>query len=559
MQIPFDFVFLRPWWLLLAPLGFVLAVVVTRGYSDSWKSVCDRELFVQLTRLSDRVSERIVQVSVVAAWMIAVIALAGPAWDKGKASLYQGVDAMVVVFDLSRSMNAIDLQPSRLERARYKALEVIEAQRDKSIGLVAFAGDAFDVAPISDDIATVVHLLHSLQIQMMPVQGSLASKGIIRALDLLEKSGYEKGSVVLVTDGIDDDAFAAAEKLKKNGYRLSVIAAGTADGAPIRMDDGDFLKDSTGNFIISSVDHESLSDLARAGGGRFALVDGPFSENLLQGFEFGGDSVELSNDESANASWNDRGPILLLFLLPLLALIFRRGWILSVMVFFPLGMQPAHALEWEDLWLRSDQQAATAIKHGSFSHPRLTEHPSWNGIGLYRQDKFTQAGANFSQGEDKVSKFNLGNALARGGELASAIEHYESALQMDPEFEDAQFNLDLVKKVLQQQQQRQRSQQNESRDGQEESGENTDQTKAEPEENPPSSARAQGHEQEQNEKAREQAEQLAQAEENSKDEHSQLMEQWLRAIPDDPAGLLRRRFYYEYQARGQVQRPVIAW
>ncbi len=559
MQMPFEFVFLRPWWLLLIPLGLVLAYLVTRQDRDSWRRVCDRELLLHMIQTTARASQRLVWGSILVGWLLAVIAIAGPAWDRDQTSTYHSVDAMVVVFDLSRSMSSIDLQPSRLERARYKALEIVEAQQDKSVGLVAFAGDAFSVTPISDDIETVIHLLQSLQIRMMPIQGSMASQGLRQAHRLLTKSGYPSGTVVLVTDGIDDQAFAAAESLRQHNYRLSVIAAGTPAGSPIRLDNGDFLKDAAGNFIVSPVDHEHLAELASVGGGQFSQVTEPISESMLQAIIFGADSIESTSDNVASVSWNDRGPWFLVLLLPLVAIIFRRGWILSVIVLLPLSPQQSYAMEWEDLWQRSDQQAKAALERGDLTDTRLADHPDWHGIALYRQDYYNQAAAAFGHLNGKIAKFNHGNALAKAGELEAAIERYESALEIDPNFEDAKFNLEVVKKALQQEQQRQQGRQNETRENQDSQSANAEESADQPERIPPSDDRSDSEQQADQDDSRELAEQSAQAQDSTDEEQNQLMEQWLREIPDDPAGLLRRRFHFEYQQRDQPLRAVNAW
>lgn len=557
--MPIELIFLRPWWLLLIPVGFALAFAVTRRHRNSWRRICDSELFSKLTLIGDRVSERMVGLSIVVGWLLAVIALAGPAWDRDQNVLYQSVDAMVVVFDLSRSMNSTDLLPSRLERARYKALEVIEAQQEKSVGLVAFAGDAFDVTPISDDIGTVSHLLHSLQIQMMPVQGSLASTGLYRAHQLLKNSGYRRGAVVLLTDGVDEDAFSAAKNLTDDGFRLSVVAVGTEAGAPISLDNGDFLKDGAGNFIVAPINVEDLAKLAKQGGGLFSFVSEPFTESMLHTIDFGRDSVELTTHDDSSVGWNDRGPWILLGLLPLVALIFRRGWILSVLLILPVTSQDAYAFKWEDLWLRSDQQAAAAVRKEDFGNFQIAQHPDWNGIALYRQNKFEEAIAEFSKASDKVSNFNTGNAKAKDGDLQGAIENYEAAIEIDPEFEDAQFNLDLVRKLLKEQQQRQRGRQDDSRENQDSNSQNNEASSDQLERSSPNSGQGEEEELEQRDEPRDEENQLASMEDSVDKEQEQLMEQWLQQIQDDPTGLLRRRFYYEYQERERVARPEVAW
>ena len=169
MSFPIEFVFLRPWWLLLLLLGPLLAFAITRRGSDSWAAVCDPLLLRHLVSGGSNTSVMLVRILIVATWMLAILALAGPAWDREKTDLFENLDATVVVLDLSQSMNSTDLLPSRFERARYKSIDLIENQKSRATGLVVFAGSAFDVVPVSDDVATLTHLIQSMQLSLIHI------------------------------------------------------------------------------------------------------------------------------------------------------------------------------------------------------------------------------------------------------------------------------------------------------------------------------------------------------------------------------------------------------
>ena len=555
-----EFVFLRPWWLLMAPIGLALAHLITHKDRDSWRRVIDAQLFSSLTFVGDRVSQRLIWFTIATGWLIAVLALAGPAWDKEKAALHEGSDALVIVFDLSLSMNSSDLKPSRMERARFKALEIVEEQQEKAVGLVAFAGDAFDISPLSDDLSTVTHLLHSLHISMMPVQGSSASLGLVRAGELLQRSGYEAGQIMLLTDAVDSKAVEIAQQLKQSGYRLSVIAVGTTSGAPINLGNGEFLKDSSGQFIVAPVDFTSLSELALAGGGLFSLVTDKFSADAFDGFQYTDAPNSGESDELQTAQWKDRGPWLLFVLLPLVALMFRSGWLVATVLFVPISTTPVQAFEWVDLWQRSDQQAAKAVEQQDYDSPVISQHSNWNGVALYRQERFAQAAEVFAHSSGKIARFNQGNAFARDGDLPGAVEQYEAALAVDPDFEDAIFNLELIKKLMKEQQMEQQQSDDDAEQSEQQVGQV--QESDELERASENAEQAAGDEEKEDEQEDEQV--YAQAddkdlEQNSEQERSQLLEQWLRVIPDDPGGLLRRRFLYEYQQRGVDRSASVQW
>ena len=579
--MPGDLVFLRPWWLLLLPLGVLLAYWITRNPSDSWRRVCDSHLLDDLLVDVKKTSSLLTWCLVMVGWTLATVALSGPAWDREKTELYQNVDATVVVFDLSRSMNSTDSLPSRIERARYRALEIIESMSNRSVGLVAFAGDAHDVTPVSDDVATVAHLIRSLHTDIMPIQGSNASEGLNRAKQLLKRSGYETGTVVLLTDGIDSAAFAEAQQLRNDGYQLSVIGIGTSIGAPVRLADGEYLRDSSGEFIIAAVDQRSLQELAVTGGGKFSLISNEASDFDLAGLQVSRDARESYDSEQIETvQWLDRGAWFLLPLLPMAALLFRKGWLLTVVFICVAFPDDLMAFEWNDLWKRSDQRAASAVISGNFEDPSISSSSQWNGIARYRQNEFDQAAKEFAKASDSVAHYNHGNALAKSGDLLAAVEQYEHALKNDPEFEDAQFNLALVQKLLEheqmqsdqqegEQQQQENSQQSDSRNdeveamprgsGSEELQNEDNQQEADERSGQQSLGNSDDSEEEKYDDAKASSEEDVKLQVALEEEQLQVLEQLLRQVEDDPGALLRRKFHYETHSRQRLPTEDQPW
>ncbi len=554
------------------PVGFAVAYGLTGRPTDSWKQVCDPHLISDLVVSVNKSKSIPTWVMIVVGWTLAVVALAGPAWDKEKTQLFRSVDATVIVFDLSRSMNSTDLAPSRLERARYKALELIENLDGQSVGLIAFAGDAFNVTPVSDDIRTVTHLIQSLQTDMVPLQGSNASLGLYRATELLKRSGFDSGNVILLTDGIDANAFDAARELVNDGYRLSVVGIGTSIGAPVRFQSGEYLKDSSGEFVVALLDRDALDNLAAIGGGKLTVISNEASDLQLPWSQSSQIAhSDFDGDQVATTQWKDRGAWFLLPLIFIFAFIFKRGWVLGIaLIVFAIPFDKSMAFEWSHLWQRSDQRAAAAVASQTYDDPSLAAHSQWSGIAYYRNDDFEAAAQEFEKSTGKIARYNQANALAKSGDLQGAIDQYEQALEIDPQFDDAQFNLDLVKKLLEQNQtqgEQQQSQEGESQDAQ------SDQSEADELERMPqgSDSDEQSDEQQQSEAEQQRGQQsqgtseMAQkeklqdsepaSEENVNmqalldEEHQQVIEQLLRQVNEDPGGLLRRKFYYEAQSR----------
>lgn len=576
-----DFHFLRPWWLLALPAAVALGWwfwrrLVTRS---SWNAVCDPALLPHLLSAADPRRVRNPVALLLVALCVAVLALAGPTWQQTEMPVFRSLDARVIVLDLSRSMDVPDLKPSRLARARFKAADLLQRAEAGQTGLIAFAGDAFLVAPLTQDANTLLNLLPALDSGSMPVQGSRPDRGLELAKKLLEQAGATSGHVFLITDGADagNEAAARASELRDAGFGVSVIAAGTAAGAPIPLASGGFLKNSRGQIVIPKLDIDVLERIATRGGGVFMPMTGDDAdvERLSKEAQSLGRDTELAAEERQSERWQDEGPWLVLALLPIACLAFRRGWLIAVAaVAIALDSAPVYALDWQALWLRPDQRAARAFAAGNLDRAlTLAADPRLRASALYRAKRFDEAERGFAQRDDADSHYNRGNALAKAGRFEEAMSAYDSALERDPEHDDAGFNRGVIQKMLEQQQ----SGSNDSGSGDSESGDDPSASEERSQENAQaggsSTAEGQAGELEADAKgtgAPEDADSANRAydeqqqSEDDDDRHSsnspkdqaegqsessQAIEQWLRRIPDDPGGLLRSKFAWEFRRR----------
>jgi Ca-activated chloride channel family protein len=553
-----EFHFLRPAWLLLV-LALVPMWLLLRspsGSLDAWRRVCDEHLLGYLTAGQDgRVSSWPVALLIVG-WLAACLALAGPVWQKRDLPLFKTIESRVIVLDLSRSMLATDLKPNRLEQARFKLSDLLDRVDEGQIGLVAYAGEAFVVSPLTDDANTIKAMLGALDPGIMPVQGSELDEALELAGKLLERGAGGNGEVLLISDAPGVGAEEATRRLVEQGFTLSVLGIGTPEGAPIPTRGGGFYKGRDGSIVIPGLDEAGLRKLAERSGGRYARMtaDGSDLDLLLQPMDEDQGRTE-SADQTAE-QWREEGPWLVLFLLPLAALSFRRGWLGAVFIVALVPIDPANALGWSDLWQRKDQQAQELLSDGDPARAaELAEDPLLRGEGHYRNADYRAAQSAFSAVDTADGHYNLGNALARQNRLEEAIAAYDQALSREPEMADALYNKQLLEELLKQQQEQEQQQQGEDGEPQE----NEDQQGAEGEDSEPGEDESQEGEQQQGEEQQgEQQEgegqdqQVEDADELTPEER-QAVEQWLRRIPDDPGGLLRRKFLLQYQRRGSPQ------
>ncbi|MFT5657895.1 MAG: Ca-activated chloride channel family protein, partial [Gammaproteobacteria bacterium] len=210
-----QFHFLRPAWLLtLLPLAFVIwQMLKTQRSSRSWQAVVDPALLPYLLTGEKSVRSRSPMILVGTVAALLVISLAGPVWDKLAQPVFKQQSALVIALDLSRSMDANDIKPSRLTRARHKIADILTKLKEGQTALVVYAADAFSVVPLTDDGATINALLPGLTTDMMPVQGSRADQALIQAYALFENTGLVRGDMLLVSDGLNDRESEAMQKL----------------------------------------------------------------------------------------------------------------------------------------------------------------------------------------------------------------------------------------------------------------------------------------------------------------------------------------------------------
>lgn len=588
-----DFHFLRPLWLLLL-LAVPLLVVILRnaGHGDSgWSRLIPAPLLSPLIRSrgqqNDRSGSPLVPLSLALA--ILAVALAGPAWREAPTPLKQPVDSLVMVLDLSLSMLATDVEPDRLTRAKRKIRDILRTREGSLNGLVVYAADAHVVTPLTDDARTIEAMLNVLDPTIMPAQGNRADLAVTRATELLEQGAPGRGKILLITDDVREGYRPGiSQALEGTPYTLSTLMAGTEGGGPIPLAKRGFMRNN-GEIVITRADPTALSRLAAETGGSFhtLTLDDTDIEALKLAPEDSDDWQSADADQTVNR-WQDDGYWLLWPALPLILLGWRRGgFAVLALLTLPLMPEPAQAASWDSLWQREDQRAPELIREDPEQAARELSSPSWRASALYRSGQYEQSARLFETLDGPEAAYNRGNALARAGKLKQALEAYDNALAQAPEMEDARHNRDLVEQLLEQQQQQDQQQQQNQQgqgDGQQQNqnseggsqdspsrqgndqqaGQQPSPSREDPSgqadsrqenrqsEQEPDSAQSQQDSAtgQQGESGEQQGGQQAQAPAAiTETPLTQGQEQWLRRIPDNPGGLLRRKFLQQYQER----------
>jgi len=601
-----SFHFARPWALLFIPIVIlqVLWYLRFRHASNPWQDRMRADLQQQLLAKPKKQPSYLLWTLI--ALILTGFAVAGPSWSQQSRPVLSKQDNLVIVLDLSLSMLAEDSQPNRITRSKQKLHDLLKQRKEGMTALVVYSGNAYTVTPLTQDTATIRNLLPALDPLMMPQLGSAAEYGVEKALTLVKQSGFQKARLLLITDGLDESAQKAIRKQLPKGVKLSLMVVGTQEGAPIPLSDQGFVKDQQGNVIISQVNFTVLNQFAQSVG---ALIH-PITLNnqdLEQLLPKELDQQQIKEEKAQVPLWVEQGHWFLLPVLPLAALAFRRNWLMLIPLLLLLPLpKPAYAL-WEEA---PQIQGEQAFEQGKYQEAeQLLQDPLWLGSAHYRQKDYAAAASEFAKSDSPQAHYNRGNALAKLGRFDEAIAAYSLALEKEPQLKDAQTNREIVEELLkkqqksqdseqqsqqqkqQQSQQQQSSQKEESADQQnnqeaqqsdksQQSGQSAESQSGQsqnqgsefgankpnpsvedapsesdhPENRASDSAEHQSPSQDQakNQAQNQALKNQASSTQQPMSEEELSLEQWLRRVPDDPAGLLRRKFEFEAIQRQQA-------
>ncbi len=291
--------FIRPGFLLLLIpcLWLIWQLWKHAVNSNAWQKVCDPQLLNAISQTRPTVNTHLPLILFASALLFSVIALSGPSWSKSLQPIYRSMAGNVIVLDMSPNMLATDLVPNRFTRAKYKLIDLLNAIHDGSVGLVVYAGEAYNVAPITNDSNTLTNLAMTLDPSIMPVGGNNLAQGLQLAEQLLKQAEANPASITLITGSTPNAA--ALEKINALGQQHIAITILGVSPQPIP-------ELSQYHYVSFTNDNTDIKALLAA-----------MPEDH---------AIQKTTQEQAVSQWHDDGVWFILLAVCCALWAFRRGW-----------------------------------------------------------------------------------------------------------------------------------------------------------------------------------------------------------------------------------------
>lgn len=497
--------------LAVIPLLIMIRWLLIKQQKRRLRQFGDRELLQQLTPDVSRFRPAVKFWLLLAALALLIVMVARPQFGtKISHEKRMGIESIIAI-DVSNSMLAEDVAPSRLDRSKMMVENLVDNFSNDKIGLIVFAGDAFIQLPITSDYVSAKMFLSSISPSMINTQGTDVAAAIRMAVhSFTQQEGVGK-AIIVITDGEDHEggAIEAAKEAKEQGMRVYVLGVGSPNGAPIPTGDGDYLKDNSGQTVMTGLNEQMCREIAQAGGGAYIHVEN--NSNAQEQLDSELDKLAKKEIESTIYSDYDEqfqavGIIVLLLLIievcileiknPMLRRIslFKRTRILLLMVF---ALSFSHSLAQSDRRLVRDgnklyrqgnvAEAEVAYRKAVEKNGRNAQanYNLGNALMMQRKDSLAiqqlETGAKLETNPLRRAQayHNMGVVCQQHQMFGEAIEAYKEALRNNPTDDQTRYNLELCKRQQRQQQQQQNQQNQQNKDEKDKQNQKDNQDKKE--------------------------------------------------------------------------------
>lgn len=435
------FHFLRPnfLWLIL-PVAVVLIIgLLSFRQEIRWKAIIAPHLRPYVIQKGSEKIKLWMYLSGFVALSLGVLALAGPTWKKVELPGQELETPMVILLDLSQSMLAEDLQPSRLERAKFKIHDLLKHNPQARAALIGFAGTAHTIVPLTDDYDIILSHIDGLSPSVMPFPGSDLEAALLLA-DTVMSVTDAPGTVLILSDDFEEEQFSLLQTYTQNsGNKVEILAMNTEMGSEVPG-----ARDADDSEVYSVLNPQvlgQLSSLEEIKVHRLTLDDSDV-ELISKGIS---DNLMFTEQpEEKDDDWRDAGLLLVIPMAVFILLWFRKGWVLYTMSAL-LFSSCAEVSSFEDLWYTADYQGQKLSEKGEYEEAAMHyDDPMRRGVAYYKAGEYEEAVRAFRDDTTANGAYNLGLAYFQNGDTAAAMLAFGEAVELDPDFAPAKQNQQLL-------------------------------------------------------------------------------------------------------------------
>ena len=414
-------IFMRPWFLLLLiaiPFFFHLR---KKGLTNNpWKKIIKPEflhLLIVKTGQTKKSKSSIILISLL--WTILSIALAGPAFEKAPTKADKNDKGTVLVVDLN------SLNKTTLTQVKIKLSEVIKQLKGERIGLVLYDEKGYVALPMTEDKKIVEELIPVLDPSVLPAMGNKPEEGVKTAIELIQNNNLDTGRILFFTGGIPSSKNTLSV-LENIPYSIGILGFGDGEKTPILSPNGQFKRDTNGNIVLTNLNKDELQKIGSLELWRpddsdiISLLEKTNSFNKPSLFN-NGETKLLTVD-----MYKDLGIYLLLFAMPFLALFYRKGFFVFIILICSFNANAS-------LWLRDDQ---------------ILYNTNKKAVTAYKNKDYLSALAGFKNDSSETGLYNQANATAHMKRYQEAIDLYKQVLEQNPNHEEARFNKAYLEQMM---------------------------------------------------------------------------------------------------------------
>ena len=528
--------------LAVIPVLALLRFMMTRTQKKRLKKFGDPQLVRQLMPDVSRWRPAVKFWLLQAALALIIVMLARPQFGtRISHEKRQGIETLIAM-DISNSMLAEDVTPSRLDRCKMMVENLVDNFTDDKIGLIVFAGDAFIQLPITSDYVSAKMFLADIQPSMIRTQGTDIALAIRKAQNSFTQEENIGKAIIVITDGEDHEggAVEAAKEARKKGMRVYVLGVGSDGGSPTPDGNGGYMKDRSGNTVMTRLNQDMCRQIAQAGGGAYIHVD----NNSDAQRQLDNELAKLAKKETESTVFSEYdeqfqavGILVLLLLIAELCILECKNPLLRNVRFFKGKRRYSSAMT---LLMLMTAMAANAqndrdyiregnrnFRSGKFAEAEVSYRKSieknprnpqaaYNlGNALFAQKKDSAAVVAYESGvqletsaiRKSMGYHNMGVVCQSHKMFSEAIEAYKNALRLNPKDDEARYNLEICKK----QQKNQQNKQNQDKQNQKKDDKGKDQKKDQQKEQQKQDKDKQQQNKDKNKMSKDNAEQLLNA------------------------------------------------